>query len=221
MLPVGPEQLVRQVRRQRVLPDQRVGQQRPHDVVAAARARGLHGQPLVGLGVLDEAEHLGRQRPLRKRVGAAGVDDRRRLDHGVVGQARDGTVVAHVDDLHVPGARVQRRHQANRGQRVVRAAAVRQLLRLRDQRGVPVLLAAAWSPIPPRRRPGSGDPGSTAGPPRHRVGSSSARSTRAAPAADGDTSIGTPLSSSSSGPKRSKRSSRRSSPVITAGPGPT
>src|ERR1700733_2461835 len=86
--PVGRQHLVRQLRGQWVLADQRIGQQGTDEVVAAPGARRLHGETFVRLGVLHETEHVGGQRALRQRVGAGGVDDRCRLHDRVVGQTR-------------------------------------------------------------------------------------------------------------------------------------
>ena len=99
---------------------------RPERDPAVAGRRRRDRQLLVGLGRLDEAAHLGREGRHRQRVGAVAVDPGRDLDDGRVGQIGECPVVAHVDDLDVAGAVVERCDQLRRRLAVEGPAAVGQ-----------------------------------------------------------------------------------------------
>ena len=79
--------------------------QRPEGDLPVAGDRRLDGQLLVRLGVLDERPHLGRQRSGRDGRRAVTADARRQLHDRVVGQVRDGALVADIDHLDVAASR--------------------------------------------------------------------------------------------------------------------
>ena len=94
-------------------------------VTAASRS-----EPLVRGDVLDEAEELRRERPLRERRRAVRADLGGKLDDVVVRKPRDSAVVAHVDHLHVAGAVREGGDERGRGLAVERAAALLEQRRL-------------------------------------------------------------------------------------------
>ena len=75
------------------------------------------------------------QRPVGERVRTVAIDPRGHLHHGVVGEVRDGAVVANVDDLDVAGAGMQRRDERGGGVAVEGASSLLQQLRLGVERG--------------------------------------------------------------------------------------
>ena len=125
-------------RRRHVALDQRVGDQRPQRDRVLAAHRRLDRQRLVRLDVLDEAQHLGRQRGGRDGRGTRPVDARRDLDDGVVGQVRDRAAVEGVHDVDGAVAGVERLDQRRRRLAVVRAAAALEQLGLVVERRVAV-----------------------------------------------------------------------------------
>ena len=121
--------------------------------LARSGQRRRDREALVVLRVRDEPVHLGRKRIDRQRVGAVAIDRAGDLDDVVVGQVGDRAVVAHVHDLHVAGAGVQRRDQRRGRVGVEGAAPLLQQLRLRVEGRVLVQLEQARprSPSPLRR----------------------------------------------------------------------
>ena len=94
------EQALDELLVQRVLPDQRMREQRLARDRRVAGDGGLRGEPLVRGDVLGQAEQLRRERLLRQRDEPARLDARRHLDHIVVGKAGERAGVAQIDFVH-------------------------------------------------------------------------------------------------------------------------
>ena len=157
--------------------DERVREQRRQRVAPRSGQRGLDREPLVGLRVRDEPEHLGRQRIDRQRVRAVAIDRAGDLDHVVVGEVGDRAVVRTFTTCTSPVPAWSDAIERRRRVAVERAAALLQQLRLRVQRRVLVQLEQARLDlhdlfgaglprrVAPRARPmsGSSSAGSSSG----------------------------------------------------------
>src|SRR5207247_9545647 len=86
-----------------VLADQGIRQQRLQRGRAIAVHRSPDSEPLVRLYLLDQPEHLRRERGERVRLRASRADARRDLDHSVVGKIWQRAVVADVADMLISG----------------------------------------------------------------------------------------------------------------------
>src|SRR5207244_3172792 len=113
-----------------VLADQRIRQQRLQRGRAIAVHRSPDREPLVRLHLLDQPEHLRRERGERVRLRASRANARRDLDHRVVGKIWQRAVVADVDDLLISGICLQRGDQLGRRLAVVSPAPALQQRRL-------------------------------------------------------------------------------------------
>ncbi len=83
--------------------------------VAVAAGGGRRGEPLIRRDVLDQSEHLRRERRLRHRRRAVSTNSGRNLHDVVIRQPAERPAVAHVDNLDVAAVGGQRRDQLDRG----------------------------------------------------------------------------------------------------------
>ena len=140
---LGLEQPLDEVLVQRVLADQRVGEQRLPRHRGVGGDRRLRGEPLVGGDVLGEPKELRRERRLGKGREAPVLHPRRNLDDVIVRQPGERAVISDVDLVHDAVVADERGDEPGRGLAVERAAALLEQRRLLVQRRVAVELEQA------------------------------------------------------------------------------
>ena len=140
---LGLEQTLDEILVQRVLADQRVGEQRLPCHRRVGGDRRLRGEPLVGGNVLGEPKELRRERRLRQGREAPVLHPRRNLDDVIVRQPGERAVISDVDLVHDAVVADERGDEPGRGLAVEGAAALFEQRRLLVQRRVAVELEQA------------------------------------------------------------------------------